>query len=107
MKNALSQFEQQLLSGKTTKLETSDAGTLERWHGLIALAQGDELKAIQHFSRAVKKFEANSLPWAINERWRGLALIRAQREVEGTWALERSNPILLALGYGLFGVDVG
>jgi hypothetical protein len=91
---ALSNLELQTLHGKNLELPDLNAGFLERLKGLQSIAQGHDLNAISHFLRSLEFFELHSLERAISERCYGLALIRVQREVEGTFALERSDPIL-------------
>jgi hypothetical protein len=94
MRQALTQLELQILRGKTLELPDLNAGLTERLKGLQSIAQGDDLAAISHFLRSLETFDSGSLERAISERCYGLALIRVQREVEGTFALERSDPIL-------------
>jgi hypothetical protein len=91
---ALSQLELQILHGEILELPEMDFGLLNRLKGLQSIAQSDDLAAISHFLRSLEFFEIQSLERAISERCYGLALIRVQREVEGTFALERSDPIL-------------
>jgi hypothetical protein len=102
---ALSQLELQILHGEILELPEMDFGLLNRLKGLQSIAQSDDLAAISHFLRSLEFFEIQSLERAISERCYGLALIRVQREVEGTFALERSDPILEQYGVELFELE--
>ena len=79
---------------------------MQSWRqlGLEAWQVGDDLKAIQCFWRSAKTFGQNSLEWAISYRLYGLALIRVQREVEGTFALEKADAVLEQFGIAPFDV---
>jgi hypothetical protein len=105
MPQALTKLELQILHGKNLELPDLNAGSLERVKGLQSIAQADDLAAISHFLRSLEYFERRSLERAISERCYGLALIRVQREVEGTFALERSDPILEQHGVELFELE--
>lgn len=63
-----------------------------------AFADGDERLALTLLSRARDLHPALSLEWAVLERLVGLVQIHLQREVEGTFALERADPVLDHLG---------
>jgi hypothetical protein len=102
---ALSELELQILHGENLELPELDFGLLERLKGLQSIAQGNDLNAISHFLRSLEAFPTASLERAISERCYGLALIRVQREVEGTFALERSDPILELHGVELFELE--
>jgi hypothetical protein len=102
---ALSQLELQTLQGKNLELPEIEFGLLERLKGFLSFAQNDDLTAITHFLRSLEFFELHSLERAISERCYGLALIRVQKEVEGTFALERSDPILEQHGVELFELE--
>ena len=106
MPQALTQLELQTLHGENLELPQVNSGFLERLKGLQSVAQSDDLAAISHFLRSLESFEPHSLERAISERCYGLALIRVQREVEGTFALERSDPILEQHGVELFELEV-
>jgi hypothetical protein len=106
MRQALTQLELQILQGETLELPDLNTGLLERLKGLQSIAQGHDLAAISHFLRSLEFFELHSLERAISERCYGLALIRVQREVEGTFALERSDPILERHDVELFELEV-
>lgn len=59
-----------------------------------AFAAGDEHGALTVLRRA-RNVEAPGSPrWAVLERLCGLVLIHLLREVEGTFALERADPVL-------------
>jgi hypothetical protein len=105
MRQALSKLERQTLKSKNLELPELEFGLLERLKGLQSLAQSDDLAAIRHFLRSLEAFETGSLERAISERCYGLALIRVQKEVEGTFALERSDPILEQQGFDLFELE--
>ncbi len=106
MRQALTQLELQILHGANLELPELKVGLNERLKGLQSIAQGDDLTAISHFLRSLGFFEPQSLERAISERCYGLALIRVQREVEGTFALERSDPILEQHGVELFELEL-
>ena len=105
MQDALTELERQTLEGEPLEFPTLSVGILERLRGLRAFASGHDLTAISYFSRSLETFELGSLERAISERCYGLALIRVQREVEGTFALERSDPILEQHGFAPFELD--
>jgi hypothetical protein len=105
MRHALTKLELQILHGENLELPDLNAGLLERFKGLQSIAQSHDLAAISHFLRSLEFFELHSLERAISERCYGLALIRVQREVEGTFALERSDPILEQHGVELFELE--
>lgn len=69
-----------------------------RVYGLQAWAQGNDLEAVRCFRRSSEQSSKETLEWAISERLYGLALIRVQREVEGTFALERADAVLERFG---------
>ena len=105
MRQALTKLELQILHGETLELPDLNTGLTERLKGLQSIAQGHDLNAISHFLRSLENFELASLERAISERCYGLALIRVQREVEGTFALERSDPILEQHGFEPFELE--
>jgi hypothetical protein len=102
---SLSRLEQNLLNGQVTAFDATNPGQTLRFHGLIAIAQDRDLEAVNLFRRSKDAFTVNSLEWAISERLYGLALIRIQREVEGTFALERADPVLEREGYAPFTLE--
>jgi hypothetical protein len=102
---ALTQLELQTLQGQNLELPEMDFGLFERLKGFLSIAQNDDLNAISHFLRSLETFQTGSLERAISERCYGLALIRVQREVEGTFALERSDPILEQHDFELFELE--
>jgi hypothetical protein len=104
-KHALSSLEQRLLSGQELEFPETNPGCTLRHRGLIAIATGDDLGAVDLFRRSRDAFESNSLERAVSERLYGLALIRVQREVEGTFALERADAILDREGYAAFTLE--
>lgn len=63
-----------------------------------AFRDGEERPALTRLRRAQAHEEPGSLRWAVLERLCGLVLIHLLREVEGTFALERADPILDAAG---------
>ncbi|KEF34094.1 hypothetical protein RDMS_08980 [Deinococcus sp. RL] len=63
-----------------------------------AFRDGEERRALTELRRAQAREEAGSLRWAVLERLCGLVLIHLLREVEGTFALERADPVLDAAG---------
>jgi hypothetical protein len=104
-KEALSNLEQHLLLGRTMEFGVASAGQTLRYRGLIAIAMGQDLEAVELFRRSKDLFATDSLDRAVSERLYGLALIRVQREVEGTFALERADPILERQGYAPFTLE--
>ncbi len=59
-----------------------------------AFVGGDDYLALRLLSRARDRQVPQSPAWAYLERLSGLVLIHLQREVEGTFALERADPLL-------------
>nr|WP_255639414.1 hypothetical protein [Deinococcus betulae] len=59
-----------------------------------AFVGGDERLAATLLARARDRAVPDSLVWAVLERLHGLVLIHVQREVEGTFALERADALL-------------
>ncbi len=90
----LTDLERRVLNGESFSNVGLPEAYLERLRGLEAWAEGDDLNAVQHFRRSAASLESGVLDWAISERLHGLALIRVQREVEGTFALERADAVL-------------
>ncbi len=70
--------------------------------GLEAWKAGNDLEAIKCFWRSAEEHKQNSLEWAISYRLYGLALIQVQREVEGTFALEKADVVLDLFGIAAF-----
>lgn len=70
--------------------------------GLLAAAQafqaGQEHQALSLLGRLVEQAGPGTVEWASLERLRGLVLIHVLREVEGTFALERADPVLERAG---------
>lgn len=64
-----------------------------------AFADGDEWAALTELRRARDLHPPGSVPWAVLERLGGFVLIHLLREVEGTFALERADPVLDAAGH--------
>ena len=64
-----------------------------------AFQAGDEIRALTLLRRARDNQFTGSAGWAYLERLTGLVLIHLQREVEGTFALERADPLLEAAGW--------
>ena len=77
----------------------------ERRLGIEAWRLEDDQQAVVHFRRSAALLPKDSPEWAISMRLYGLALIRIQREVEGTLMLERSDPILEQFGIAHFDED--
>ncbi len=71
-----------------------------------AFARGDERAALRELRRARDAQTASSPAWAYLERVTGLLLIHTLREVEGTFALERADPLLTGANWTLPGLDV-
>jgi hypothetical protein len=70
-----------------------------------AYAHGDERLAAMLLHRARLSEIPGSAEWAILERLEGLLWIAVQREVEGTFALDRADRILDTLRLGYPGLD--
>ncbi len=70
-----------------------------------AVHEGREVWALTLLARARDEQPAASLPWAVLERMHGLLLIHVQREVEGTFALERADALLDAAGMARPGLE--
>lgn len=70
-----------------------------------AYRSGDERLATTLLYRARQRHRSGSAEWAVLERLEGLLLIAVQREVEGTFALERADRVLDALGLDYPGLD--
>ena len=104
-KDALSSLERSLLGERVVEFGDASLGQTLRYRGLIALGHDRDLEAVDLFRQSREVFETDSLERAISERLYGLALIRVQREVEGTFALERSDPILEREGYAAFTLE--
>jgi len=64
----------------------------------LAYRNGDERRAATLLHRARHQLSPGSAEWAILERLEGLLWIAVQREVEGTFALDRADRVLDALG---------
>lgn len=105
MPDALKPLERELLRGKVIRPRVTTPGMVPRLLGLMALARGDDLQAVTEFRRSRDALAVDSLEWAVSERLYGLALIRVQREVEGTFALERADPVLEAHGFAAFTLE--
>lgn len=63
-----------------------------------AFRAGDDRAALTALRRERDAYAPRSVEWATLERLVGLVLIHMQREVEGTFALERSDALLDAAG---------
>lgn len=79
-------------------LRGPDPGELVPPEAAAAFRNGDEHLALTRLRRAQATEETGSLRWALLERLCGLVLIHLLREVEGTFALERADPVLDAAG---------
>ncbi|WP_425147780.1 hypothetical protein [Deinococcus sp.] len=66
---------------------------------------GDEMRAIVHLRRAREGYASGTAESAVLERLEGLLLIAVQREVEGTFALERADALLDSYGLGYPGLE--
>ncbi len=60
----------------------------------------DERRAALLLHRARQPWPPDTAEWAILERLEGLLWIAVQREVEGTFALDRADRVLDRLGLG-------
>jgi hypothetical protein len=105
MRYEFSALEQSALSGdeiSNSSLMSLEVAERARVYGLLAWFQGNDLEAVRCFRRSSEQFQKETLEWAISERLYGLALIRVQREVEGTFALERADATLERFGVEAF-----
>lgn len=104
----LTDLERLTLAGQTPPdavLRGLSLGLRERIYGLEALSKNDDLEAIKYLSRSTRNLAPSTLEWAVSERLCGLALIRVQREVEGTFALERADAVLEKFGFQPFEIE--
>lgn len=63
-------------------------------HARAAFRRGDDHATLGALRRARDAQQSGSPAWAYLERLVGLVLIHTLREVEGTFALERADPVL-------------
>jgi hypothetical protein len=77
-----------------------------RIYGLQAWAAGEDLEAVRYFQNSATHMARDTLEWAVSTRLYGLALIRVQKEVEGTFALERADGVLERFGVEPFSLEV-
>ncbi|AWN24706.1 hypothetical protein DKM44_14310 [Deinococcus irradiatisoli] len=70
-----------------------------------AFQEGEEHRALTLLRRARDAQPPHSAAWAYLERLVGLVLIHLQREVEGTFALERADPLLDGQGWTRPGLE--
>jgi Flp pilus assembly protein TadD len=80
-------------------INTLTDGQQARLLALLAWQNDQDQQAVQHLARASQHGPPDSLLWASSLRLYGLALIRVQREVEGTFALERADGWLELHGF--------
>ncbi|WP_293912524.1 hypothetical protein [Deinococcus sp.] len=73
--------------------------TLIPAEAIRTFADGDDYAALNLLRRARDSQPLHSPGWAYLERVVGLVLIHLQREVEGTFALERADPLLDGVGW--------
>ncbi len=71
-----------------------------------AYRSGDERWAATLLYRARQQQRPGSAGWAVLERLEGLLWIAVQREVEGTFALDRADRVLEALGLEFPGLEL-
>ena len=108
VKITLSSLELSALRGEVIPHSSLRALNLAlRWrvYGLQAWALGDDLEVVRCFSQSASGLAHGSLEWAVSMRLYGLALIRVQREVEGTFALEKADATLEVLGIQPFSLE--
>jgi hypothetical protein len=74
----------------------------QRQLGFEAWELEEDLKAVEHFRRSTIELPEFTLEWAISMRLYGLALIQVQREVEGTFMLEKADAVLEQFGHCFF-----
>jgi hypothetical protein len=101
MLNVLTNLEGQALRGDVisdVRLRTLTMSLRWRVYGLQAWAVGDDLEAIRCFQYSAANMARDTLEWAVSTRLYGLALIQVQREVEGTFALEKADAVLERFG---------
>ena len=108
MKITLSPLELSALRGETVphaSLRALNQALRWRVYGLQAWALGDDLEVVRCFHASVSGLAQATLEWAVSMRLYGLALIRVQREVEGTFALEKADANLELLGIQPFSLE--
>ncbi len=108
MKITLSPLELSALRGETvphTSLRALNQALRWRVYGLQAWALGDDLEVVRCFQQSASGLTKQTLEWAVSMRLYGLALIRVQREVEGTFALEKADATLERLGIQPFSLE--
>ena len=108
VKITLSSLELSALRGATiphSSLRTLSLALRWRVYGLQAWALGDDLEVVRCFQQSASALAKQTLEWAVSMRLYGSALIRVQREVEGTFALEKADATLEVLGVQPFSLE--
>ena len=107
MKITLSPLELSALRGEAIahgSLRTLSPALRWRVYGLQAWALGD-LEVVRCFQQSASGLAQATLEWAVSMRLYGTALIRVQREVEGTFALEKADAALELSGIQPFSLE--
>jgi hypothetical protein len=108
VKIALSPLELSALRGEViahVQLRVLNLALRWRVYGLQAWALGDDLEVVRCFQQSANGLAKQTLEWAVSMRLYGLALIRVQREVEGTFALEKADATLEKLNIQPFSLE--
>ena len=108
MKITLSALELSALRGEVIahgSLRTLSLASRWRVYGLQAWALGDDLEVVRCFQQSANGLAKQTLEWAVSMRLYGMALIRVQREVEGTFALEKADATLELLEIQPFSLE--
>ena len=108
MKITLSALELSALRGEViahSGMRTLNLALRWRVYGLQAWALGDDLEVVRCFGQSANGLAHPTLEWAVSMRLYGLALIRVQREVEGTFALEKADATLEVFGVQPFSLE--
>lgn len=108
MSITLSSLELSALRGEVVAHSSLQALNLAlRWrvYGLQAWALGDDLEVVRCFQQSASGLARQTLEWGVSMRLYGTALIRVQREVEGTFALEKADAALEVFGVQPFSLE--
>ena len=108
MSITLSSLELSALRGEVVAHSSLRALNLAlRWrvYGLQAWALGDDLEVVRCFQQSASGLAQATLEWAVSMRLYGTALICVQREVEGTFALEKADAALELSGIQPFSLE--
>jgi hypothetical protein len=108
VKITLSPFELSALRGEViahARLRALHLGLRWRVYGFQAWVLGDDLEVVRCFHASASGLAHQTLEWGVSMRLYGLSLIRVQREVEGTFALEKADATLEQFGVQPFSLE--